>query len=140
MFMNTLDEKIQEGPIGRFFSMKERNATVLSELRGALVTFMSMAYILAVNPRILADSGGPCKVTEGEDYLACIEGIKREYITATAVGSMISCFLMGKYQQNIDLVGVSTITVRLTVTITSSTTLPQVWEQIFPLPWHPSWA
>ena len=99
-FVERFDKSIQEGPIGRFFEMKERKATFVSELRGAACTFMSMAYILAVNPRILSDSGGPCVPDEdgifGPAYSACVEDIKREYITATAIASMMGCFLMGK--------------------------------------------
>jgi AGZA family xanthine/uracil permease-like MFS transporter len=60
------------------------------------------ADILAVNPRILADSGGPC-VPDSEDmggifgpnYTQCLEDVKKEYIIATAIASMFACFLMG---------------------------------------------
>lgn len=100
-YFASLDESIQDGPIGRFFEMKQRKATVRGELGGALCTFMSMSYILAVNPRILSDSGGPCVPDEdglfGDAMNACIEGIKREYISATAIASMMGCFLMGKF-------------------------------------------
>ncbi|KAL7542897.1 hypothetical protein ACHAXR_012777 [Thalassiosira sp. AJA248-18] len=62
-----------------------------------------MAYILAVNPRILADSGGPCVPGDdgvfegifGESYEECLEKIKQQYVTATAIGSMVACLLMG---------------------------------------------
>jgi len=59
-----------------------------------------MAYILAVNPRIMADSGGPCVVPEGEstdspEYQQCLFDIQQQYITATALASMIACLLMG---------------------------------------------
>ena len=101
-FLERIDESIQNSAVGRFFEMKKRGATVRAELRGALATFMSMAYILAVNPRILADSGGPCEPDPeemggifGPDYSACIEGVKREYITATAIASMCGCLFMG---------------------------------------------
>jgi AGZA family xanthine/uracil permease-like MFS transporter len=99
-FFENLDNSIVEGPIGRFFEMKERSTTVRAELRGAMATFMSMSYILAVNPRILSDSGGPCVVGEdgifGAEYSACIEDVKREYISATAIASMMGCFFMGE--------------------------------------------
>lgn len=59
----------------------------------------SIAYILAVNPRILSDSGGTCVAPDGdifnEDYNQCIEDLKREFITATAIASMMGCFTMG---------------------------------------------
>jgi adenine/guanine/hypoxanthine permease len=52
-----------------------------------------------VNPRILSDSGGPCEAPGGAifdpEYSQCIEDVKREYITSTALGSMFGCFLMG---------------------------------------------
>ncbi len=32
------------------------------ELRAGTVTFLTMAYILAVNPSIVADTGGPCSI------------------------------------------------------------------------------
>ena len=89
-----LDDKFQSSLVGRYFEMKDRKATVYGELRGALATFLSMAYILAVNPRILSDSGGPCVPNDdaggifGDEYLSCVEQIKREYISATAIASM----------------------------------------------------
>jgi AGZA family xanthine/uracil permease-like MFS transporter len=48
---------VENSFVGRYFEFKDRKASFLAELRGATATFMSMAYILAVNPRILADSG-----------------------------------------------------------------------------------
>ena len=41
----------------RLFKLKENNTTVKTELLAGLTTFMTMAYILAVNPSILADAG-----------------------------------------------------------------------------------
>ena len=97
--LESIDKSVQDSVVGRYFEMKERKATVRSELRGAMCTFMSMSYILAVNPRILADSGGPCVPDDdgifGPAYSACIESVKREYITATAIASMMGCFFMG---------------------------------------------
>jgi hypothetical protein len=54
---------------------QERGSTFTTELAGATATFLTMAYILAVNPRILADSGGPCIPNEadgGEFLNTCI--------------------------------------------------------------------
>jgi AGZA family xanthine/uracil permease-like MFS transporter len=94
-----VNEAVNGSVIGRYFEMKERNTNFTTEMRGATATFMSMAYILAVNPRILADSGGPC-VPDGDGifgpaYEACIEAIRREYVTSTAIASMVGCILMG---------------------------------------------
>lgn len=41
----------------KVFKLKENNTTVKTEVIAGITTFMTMAYILAVNPRILADSG-----------------------------------------------------------------------------------
>ena len=40
-----------------FFKLKENNTNVKTEMAAGLTTFMTMAYILAVNPSILADEG-----------------------------------------------------------------------------------
>eukprot|EP00891_Asterochloris_glomerata_P006365 jgi/Astpho2/6365/e_gw1.00091.6.1_t len=45
---------------GKAFALKERKANLLTEMRAGTVTFLTMAYILAVNAAILTDSGGPC--------------------------------------------------------------------------------
>ncbi|GAX17840.1 hypothetical protein FisN_18Hh041 [Fistulifera solaris] len=99
-FIDSIDEAVNESPIGRFFDLKERGSKLSIEFRGALATFMSMAYILAVNPRIISDSGGPCPFPESgnlfePEYSACIEGVKKELITSTALASMFGCFAMG---------------------------------------------
>ncbi len=41
----------------RFFKLKENNTSVKTEVLAGITTFMTMAYILAVNPSILGDSG-----------------------------------------------------------------------------------
>ena len=41
----------------KLFKLKENNANVKTEVIGGITTFMTMAYILAVNPQILSASG-----------------------------------------------------------------------------------
>lgn len=41
----------------KFFKLKENNTTVKTEVIAGITTFMTMAYILAVNPSILSASG-----------------------------------------------------------------------------------
>ena len=41
----------------KMFKLKENNTDVKTEVIGGLTTFMTMAYILAVNPSILSASG-----------------------------------------------------------------------------------
>jgi len=101
-FIEAMNERVDSSFIGKFFQIKERGSSFSTELAGATATFLTMAYILAVNPRILADSGGPCVPDPddpagvfGESYEACLEKIKQQYVTATAIGSMVGCILMG---------------------------------------------
>ena len=49
------------GTLDRFFEISQRRSTVTRELRGGLVTFFTMAYIVVLNPLIIgtqADSTG----------------------------------------------------------------------------------
>ena len=41
----------------KLFHLKEKNTTVRNEVIGGITTFLAMAYILGVNPAILADAG-----------------------------------------------------------------------------------
>src|ERR1051325_438935 len=45
--------------LDRFFELRARGSSVGIELRGAAATFLTMAYILFVNPSILAAAGVP---------------------------------------------------------------------------------
>ena len=46
------------GGIDGFFKITERGSTVARELRGGLVTFLTMAYIIVLNPIILLQGTG----------------------------------------------------------------------------------
>ena len=41
----------------KFFKISERGSSVKTEIMAGITTFLAMAYILAVNPRILSDAG-----------------------------------------------------------------------------------
>jgi AGZA family xanthine/uracil permease-like MFS transporter len=45
--------------LARYFHFDGRNTTFARELRGAVATFLTMAYILFVNPSVLANAGVP---------------------------------------------------------------------------------
>ena len=62
----------------KFFKLKEHNTDVKTECIAGVTTFMTMAYILAVNPGILGDAG----MDTGAVF------------TATALASAIASFLM----------------------------------------------
>ncbi len=61
------------------FELAARGTTVARELRGALATFLTMAYILIANPAILQAAGVP-----HESAVAC-----------TALAAGVCCLLMG---------------------------------------------
>lgn len=101
-FVSSINKAVGDSFVGRFFKFEERGTTFSTELAGATATFLTMAYILAVNPRILADSGGPCVPDAPEEggifgakYEECLEELTRQYVTATAIGSTFACLLMG---------------------------------------------
>eukprot|EP00534_Pseudo-nitzschia_fraudulenta_P000284 CAMPEP_0201116812 /NCGR_PEP_ID=MMETSP0850-20130426/983_1 /ASSEMBLY_ACC=CAM_ASM_000622 /TAXON_ID=183588 /ORGANISM="Pseudo-nitzschia fraudulenta, Strain WWA7" /LENGTH=538 /DNA_ID=CAMNT_0047380993 /DNA_START=289 /DNA_END=1905 /DNA_ORIENTATION=- len=101
-FKNAIDglnTKVGESKLGQFFELGERKSTFTTEIKAGTATFLTMAYILAINPRLLSDSGGSCVPPEGNifapEYEACMEEVRRQYVTATALGSFIACLLMG---------------------------------------------
>ena len=63
----------------QFFKLKENKTNVRTEFFAGLTTFMTMAYILAVNPSILSASG----MDSGAVF------------TATALASALATFMMG---------------------------------------------
>lgn len=63
----------------KFFKLKEHNTNVRTEIVAGITTFMSMAYILAVNPSILSATGMPSSAI----------------FAATAVASAVATILMG---------------------------------------------
>ncbi|KAH1038061.1 hypothetical protein J1N35_039804 [Gossypium stocksii] len=62
--LTRLNSAMANSRIGKRFKLTERNSTFTTELRAGTATFLTMAYILAVNASILADSGGPCSVSD----------------------------------------------------------------------------
>jgi len=62
----------------RFFKLKENNTNVRTEVVAGITTFMTMAYILAVNPSILSASGMDTNAI----------------LMATALASFIGCMAM----------------------------------------------
>lgn len=97
----SLNEKFNDSKIGAFFQMKDRGTNLTTEFNGAVATFLTMAYILAVNPSILSSSGGTCDAADyggnpyGDEYNACAFDVKKQMIVATAITSTFACLLMG---------------------------------------------
>lgn len=42
------------GAVSEFFEIEKRHSTVATEVRAGITTFLTMSYILLVNPQILA--------------------------------------------------------------------------------------
>ncbi|WP_181766069.1 NCS2 family permease [Streptomyces albidus (ex Kaewkla and Franco 2022)] len=72
-------------PVDRFFRISERGSTISRELRGGLATFFAMAYIVVLNPIILAS--GQDKFGHHLD--------NAQLVTATALIAGITTVLMG---------------------------------------------
>ncbi|GER50889.1 purine permease [Striga asiatica] len=103
--------------VSKRFKLAERGTTLTTELRAGTATFLTMAYILAVNASILSDSGGTCSVSDctplcpscpppdpscrfppvNPGYAACVERTRRDLIVATAAASLIGSAIMGLF-------------------------------------------
>ncbi|CAA7389286.1 unnamed protein product [Spirodela intermedia] len=104
-----LNFAVAESRIGRRFKVAERGSTFTTELRAGTATFLTMAYILAVNASILADSGATCTISDCNNpsqsckfppvvdpgYAACLDRARRDLIVATVGSSIIGCLIMG---------------------------------------------
>ncbi|KAL2555845.1 Adenine/guanine permease AZG1 [Forsythia ovata] len=62
--LNWLNTYFAKSRVGKRFKITERNTTFTTELRAGTATFLTMAYILAVNASILSESGGTCSISD----------------------------------------------------------------------------
>ncbi|KAF3433297.1 hypothetical protein FNV43_RR24399 [Rhamnella rubrinervis] len=62
--LTRLNTYVAKSRVGKWFKLAERNSNFTTELRAGTATFLTMAYILAVNASILTDSGGTCSVSD----------------------------------------------------------------------------
>lgn len=83
--------------IDRYFRLAENQTTVRREFLGGLTTFLTMAYIVVVNPQILAQAGMP---PEGVVFATCISaaaatlvmGLYANYPIALAPGMSLNAY------------------------------------------------
>jgi len=81
----------------RVFHLSENQTTVRRELLAGLTTFMTMAYVVVVNPRILSEAGMP---VEGVLFATCISaalatlvmGVWANYPIALAPGMSLNAY------------------------------------------------
>ncbi|MDA5132173.1 MAG: NCS2 family permease [Psychrobacter sp.] len=67
--------------IERYFGINGENTTIKTEILAGVTTFLTMAYIIFVNPNVLADAG----MDKGAVFVA------------TCLAAAIGCFIMGFY-------------------------------------------
>ena len=67
--------------IERYFGIDGQNTTIKTEILAGVTTFLTMAYIIFVNPNVLADAG----MDKGAVFVA------------TCLAAAIGCFIMGIY-------------------------------------------
>jgi adenine/guanine/hypoxanthine permease len=83
--------------INRYFKLAENQTTIRQEMLGGLTTFVTMAYIIVVNPQILAQAGMP---PEGVVFATCISaavatlvmGLYANYPIALAPGMSLNAY------------------------------------------------
>jgi adenine/guanine/hypoxanthine permease len=81
----------------RLFHLRENETTVRRELLAGLTTFMTMGYVVVVNPRILSEAGMP---VEGVLFATCISaaiatlimGLWANYPIALAPGMSLNAY------------------------------------------------
>ena len=81
----------------RWFHLKENETTVRRELFAGLTTFMAMAYVVVVNPRILSEGGMPA---DGVLFATCLAaalatllmGLWANYPIALAPGMSLNAY------------------------------------------------
>jgi AGZA family xanthine/uracil permease-like MFS transporter len=81
----------------RIFHLRENDTTVRRELLAGITTFTTMAYVVVVNPRILAETGMP---VEGVLFATCISaavatlimGLWANYPIALAPGMSLNAY------------------------------------------------
>ncbi len=96
----------------KFFKLSERNTNVKTEVIAGLTTFLSMAYILIVNPATLAIAG----MDEGAVF------------TATALSAIIGTVIMALYA-NFPVVQAPGMGMNAFFTFTVCLTLGYSWEE-----------
>ncbi|MET9326687.1 NCS2 family permease [Tsukamurella sp. NPDC003166] len=69
------------GFLDRFFEITRRGSTVPREIRGGLVTFVAMAYIVVLNPLILSSSADAAQGTLGFVQVTAVTGLTAGLIT-----------------------------------------------------------
>jgi AGZA family xanthine/uracil permease-like MFS transporter len=85
--VNQLDRSESQGAIAQFFQFAQHGTNTRTEVLAGITTFMTMAYILVVNPGILSDG---IFLQESGDLF-------QELAIATAISAAIATLIMGLF-------------------------------------------
>ncbi|KAH3979785.1 hypothetical protein HBI81_149420 [Parastagonospora nodorum] len=111
-YVEFINVSIGSSTFGRIFRLEGsghpseiKNTKFTTEVRAGLTTFFTMAYIIAVNASILADTGGDCVCNSNDSndplctrdaaFTLCKQDLNRSLITSTAAVAGFSSFLFG---------------------------------------------
>lgn len=100
----TASAPVPAGPLDRFFHISERGSTIGREIRGGIVTFFTMSYILVLNPLILSAEhegipplGTHAQIAAGTALIAgvmtILMGVVANYPMALAAGLGINAMV-----------------------------------------------
>ena len=78
----------------KIFKLRENQTTVRTEVVAGLTTFMTMAYIIALNPNLLTNFKDG--LGDGEDLTALWNGVFLATCIASAIGTICMAFLANK--------------------------------------------
>ena len=98
--------------IEKFFKLKENKTNILTELIAGLTIFISISYIIFINPKILSQAG--------MDYNAVY--------SATIIASIIGTLIMGLFA-NVPYVQSAGLGLNALFTYTLCGTLGFTWQQ-----------
>lgn len=91
------DPAVSSSFLERFFKIKEKNTSVRVEILAGITTFIALAYIMFVNPNILADAGIPKEAAVASTiWIAALSsfamGVFANYPVALAPGMGLNAF------------------------------------------------
>src|SRR3954453_2312588 len=78
--------------LDRFFKITERGSTVPRELRGGLVTFVTMAYIVVLNPLIIGSFSADDRNAHRDAFGAILPVAQVAAVTALVAGVVTILF------------------------------------------------
>lgn len=97
MTVDTVQDIRKGSLLDRYFGLTQNQTSVKQEMLGGLTTFVTMAYIVVVNPQILAEAGMP---PEGVVFATCLSaavatlvmGLYANYPIALAPGMSLNAY------------------------------------------------